>query len=340
MNALALQYPPVSGGFPAILPQEETADPRMWLRSLSLERLRTAADRVRQRAVGTRVFLRGLVEFSSYCRCNCLYCGLRRDNKNLARYRLSDADILAAARRAAREGMDTVVLQSGEDPANTRERIARLVGMIKNETGLAVTLSLGNRSTASYRTWKRAGADRYLLKHETADPRLYALLHPGDTLARRLDALRRLRDLDYETGTGFIVGLPGQTDEILRRDVELVRKLEVRMCGAGPFLPQRDTPLAAAPPGSAETTLKIMALLRLRVPGLNIPVTTALASLIPQEGHRLALEAGANVIMPGFTPDGQRAHYRIYDGKARVDSISARTAIASAMRTCGPKEDA
>lgn len=302
-----------------------------------LEELFAAADRTRAQTVGDRVFLRGIIEFSNHCRCNCLYCGLRRDNTALARYRLSDADILAAARQAVQEGMDTVVLQSGEDPANGRERIARLVATIKDETGLAVTLSLGNRSSTAYRMWRRAGADRYLLKHETANASLYAQLHPEDTLERRLHALHRLLDLGYETGSGFIVGLPGQTDDALQQNVELAQKLEVKMCGVGPFLPQRDTPLAGTSPGSTADTLKAIAMLRLRIPTLNIPATTALVSLIPEHAHELALRAGANVIMPSFTPDRERAQYQIYDGKARVDSAAARAAIAQTRRTCMPQ---
>ena len=303
------------------------------LLSLDLAQLRQKADAIRKAAVGDRVFLRGLIEFSNHCRCDCLYCGLRRSNAALERYRLEDDAIVAAANAAAQSGVDTIVLQSGEDIFYTKEHIARIVARIKGETGLYVTLSVGNRSAAAYRLWKRAGADRYLLKHESADPGLYAALHPGDSLDNRLSALQRLRDAGYEVGTGFIVGLPGQTDEMLMRDILLVKKLGAEMCGVGPFLPQKDTPFAHLQPGSVDKTLQIIACLRTLIPHLNIPATTALVSLLSEHGHELALQAGANVIMPNFTPSDHRKKYRIYDGKASVGMETALTAIAKAMRT-------
>ena len=299
----------------------------------SLDVLREHADRIRKSVVGDNVFLRGLIEFSNYCRCNCLYCGLRRDNAAINRYRLDDDDIIKAALEAAKAGVDTIVLQSGEDPAYTRKRIARIVARIKDETGLAVTLSVGNRSQTAYRLWKRSGADRYLLKHETANTMLYAAHHPGDSLERRLTALYRLRDSGYGVGTGFIVGLPGQSDEVLMQDIALTRSLGVEMCGVGPFIPQRNTPLAHRKPGSVEKTLKVIAYLRTHLPHLNIPATTALASLAPKDGHELALQAGANVIMPNFTPYEYKKNYNIYDGKVSVEMDSALTAIARCMRT-------
>ena len=300
----------------------------------NLSELFAKADIARRESVGDVVYLRALIEFSNNCRCNCLYCGLRRDNGAIARYRMEDGEILAAAREAALDGADTIVLQSGEDPAYHRDHIAALVGKIKDETGLAVTLSVGDRSTQSYRLWKEAGADRYLLKHETSDPELYARLHPGESLEKRLNALRRLRDLGYETGTGFIIGLPGQTEETLRSDVRLVAELEAEMCGVGPFVPQHDTPLAGQPAGSVETTLHTVSMLRITSPRLNLPATTALASLVPEQGHQLALRAGANVIMPSYTPLKYSTDYSIYDGKTKIEMRRAKEHIAAAGRRC------
>lgn len=294
---------------------------------ISLDDLRLKADRIRHESVGDTVYLRGIIEFSNFCHCNCLYCGLRKDNTSLRRYRISEQDIIIAARQAARAGVDTIVLQSGEDPAYRRRVIARIVARIKDETGLAVTLSLGNRGTQTYRMWRRAGADRYLLKHETADPALYAALHPGDSLERRIDALKRLQDAAFEVGTGFIVGLPGQTDETLMRDIFLTQALQVKMCGIGPFIPQQNTPLSHVPSGSVNKTLKVIAYLRSHMPFLNLPATTALVSLEPEYGHELALRAGANVIMPNFTPEKQRLYYKIYDRKVGVSVWEARAAI-------------
>jgi biotin synthase len=258
---------------------------------------------------------------------------MNKDNKFLERYRLGDQAILSAARKAARSGVDTIVLQSGEDPAYRKRRIARIVAQIKDETGLAITLSLGNRSMETYRLWWRAGASRYLLKHETADPVLYAAYHPGDSLENRITALKRLHDVGFATGTGFIVGLPGQDDEALMKDILLTRSMQVEMCGVGPFIPQQNTPLAYQPAGSVSKTLKIIAYLRSHIPRLNIPATTALVSLSPEHGHELALRAGANVIMPNFTPAKQRAKYCIYDGKAEVSMEDACSAIRRTMRT-------
>lgn len=293
----------------------------------ALRELYARAARVRREVKGDHVFLRGLVEFSNHCRCNCLYCGLRRDNAAVSRFRMTDDEIVASARAAAQAGADTVVLQSGEDPAYGRERVAELIRKIKGLTGLAVTLSLGNRSPAAYLLWKKAGADRYLIKHETADPALYARMHPGDTLANRLDALKRLYDLGYEPGTGFIIGLPGQTLDILHRDIELVGEIKASMCGVGPFMPQQNTPLAGHENGSVERTLYAVAMLRIKYPHLNLPATTALASLAPDQGHQLALNAGANVIMPSFTPAEYSRNYTIYDGKTKVSMDDAKKAV-------------
>ena len=296
------------------------------------EALRERADEVRAREKGAHVFVRGLIEFSNRCERNCRYCGLRSANPSLKRYRLDEAQIVEAAERAVAFGVDTLVLQSGEvhdDP----QRIAHMVDALRTRFPVAVTLSVGEQPTASYALWKEAGASRFLLKHETADASLYAALHPGYTLAQRVDALQRLRRAGYEIGSGFIVGVPGQRPETLADDILLARELHVDMCGAGPFIPQADTPLGNEPQGSVELALRVMAVLRIALPWSNLPATTALASLDPVSGQREGLLAGGNVLMPGFTPAAHREDYCIYDNKHRVSMDEARQVIESAGRT-------
>ncbi|MGV8079628.1 MAG: [FeFe] hydrogenase H-cluster radical SAM maturase HydE [Syntrophales bacterium] len=283
----------------------------------SLEALGEAADAVRREAVGDAVYLRGIVEFSNFCRQNCLYCGLRRDNRDVVRYRMDEDTVLAAVRGIRDRGIGTVVLQSGEDPAYSRDDLCRIIGRIKDETGLAVTLSVGEWSREDYRAFREAGADRYLLKHETASPDLYRRLRPGCVLENRLRCLKDLRDLGYEVGAGNMVGLPGQTPEILADDLLLVRSLDADMLGIGPFIPHPGTPLAGLPGGNLARTLRVLALARLLTRNTNIPATTAVGTLQP-EGRIRALRAGANVVMPDFTPESLRARYDIYPGKSTV----------------------
>ncbi len=297
-----------------------------------LDELMAEAREVLLAVKGDAIHLRGIVEFSSHCVRDCLYCGLRRDNRKARRIRLSEEEILGAALYAVSAGVDTVVLQSGDDLAYRAEDLAFVIHKIKSLTGAAVTVSCGERPFRDYVLWREAGADRYLMRHETADPDLYARLHPGRTLDQRLTALRALSRLGYETGAGCIVGLPGQTPDILAQDVMLVRELGAAMCGVGPLLPQAGSGLPGVAPGSLETTLRMIALIRLACPGINIPATTALASLDPARGHSLGLLAGANVIMPVFTPDRLRGSYRIYDGKIPVKPEDAHTAAQAAGR--------
>jgi biotin synthase len=306
LAALRRGEAPDREGLAALLSQTDEA---------SLEELRAAADAVRRLTVGDTVHLRGIIELSNFCRQNCLYCGLRRDNRNLDRYRMEEGDIAAAARRVRSLGIGTVVLQSGEDPFFTRDSLSRLVGRIKDETDLAVTLSVGERSRDDYRAFRDAGADRYLLKHETASRELYRRLRPGCEPEDRLRCLTDLRDLGYEVGTGNMVGLPGQTPEDLAEDLLLMRSLDADMLGIGPFVPHPGTPLAADPGGTLEATLRVLALARLLTRDTNIPATTALGTLRP-EGRILALSWGGNVVMPDFTPDAFRSRYDIYPGKA------------------------
>lgn len=291
--------------------------------------LRAAAQQQRRAAVGRHVFVRGLLEFSNLCRRNCRYCGLQRANRELRRYCLTEGQILAAARQAAAAGVDTLVLQSGEWE-RPPHWLADIVRRVKAELGLAVTLSVGEVPREHYACWREAGADRFLLRHETADAALYARLHPGHRLAERLRALEWLAELGYEVGSGFLVGVPGQRPTSLADDILLVRRLGVAMCGVGPFIPQTETPLAHAPRGDVPLTLRVLAVLRLVLPTAHLPATTALASLSPTDGQRQGLLAGANVLMPSFTPPACRSAYRIYDNKAQVSLAAARHAITAA----------
>ncbi len=287
------------------------------------------------RVKGTRVFVRGLVEFSNVCRRNCRYCGLRAPNRKLARYTLTQAEVLEAAARAVASGADSIVLQSGEG-ATDAVWLAEVVREIVRSLRVPVALSVGERPARDYALWRDAGATRYLLKHETADPALYARLHPGHSLAERVACLRVLAGLGYAAGTGFMTGLPGQTPDSLADDILLARELGVTMCGAGPFIPQADTPLARAPGGGAALNLRVLSVLRLALPGADLPATTALASLGAGGGQAAGLRAGANVLMPCFTPERRRGDYRIYDGKAPVDMEAVDRAIAESGRTRGP----
>lgn len=282
-----------------------------------------AADEARRLSVGDEVHLRGIIEFSNHCARNCRYCGLRRGNKALRRYRIPDEEIIELACGVRDAGIATVVLQAGEDPAHTTEHICRLIGRIKDATGLVITLSIGERSFDDYRAFKDSGADRYLLKHETASPELYRRLHPDSDHGNRIQCLRWLKQLGYETGAGNMVGLPGQTLATLADDILLMRALDIDMIGIGPFIPHPDTPLKGAAAGDLELVLKVIAVTRLVTGNTNIPATTALAALDP-EIRLKALAAGANVIMPDFTPVHYKRHYEIYPGRSGVPSDIAR----------------
>lgn len=278
------------------------------------------ADRERAKTVGDEVHLRGLIEFSNYCVQNCLYCGLRRGNRKLRRYRLSPEQVVDTAVRAAALGYGTVVLQSGEDPYYTGPILAGIIREIKRRTGekLAVTLSVGERKRDDYALWREEGADRYLMRHETADPKLYAALHPGQTLTSRLECLATLRELGYQVGAGNMVGLPGQSAKTLAQDLLLLQELDVEMAGIGPFIPHPETPLAACPGGGILETVSVVAAARLLLPLVHLPATTAVGSIHPR-GRQMALAAGANVVMPNVTPADRRPLYEIYPNKICVN---------------------
>ena len=276
-----------------------------------------AADRVRKKQVGDEIFLRGIIEFSNFCDRNCLYCGLRKGNDKLSRYRMTDDEILNTAQEIKKSRVPTVVLQSGEDSFFSADKISQLIEKIKSETGLIITLSVGERSAADFQAFQQAGANRYLLKHETASVELYKYLRPGCQLDKRMQCLRSLKHLGFETGTGNMVGLPGQTPEILADDLLFMKQLDADMLGIGPFIAHPDTPLAGIENDDIELTLRVLAVARLLTRDTNIPATTALATLHPQ-GRLLALQAGANVVMPDFTPDIYKSRYDIYPGKTDI----------------------
>ncbi len=278
--------------------------------------LSEAADRVRRSVYGTDVYVRGLIEFTNRCKNNCYYCGIRRDNRNVPRYRLTEEEILACCDTGWELGYRTFVLQGGEDPYCTDDRICSLVSEIKNRwPDCAVTLSIGEKSRASYQAYFDAGADRYLLRHETASPALYSRLHPADmSLDNRIRCLWDLKEIGFAVGAGMMVGPPGQTTEHLIEDLRFLEKLRPHMIGIGPYLNHRDTPFAGEPNGSLSMTLRLLSVLRLMFPRALIPATTALGTIHPL-GREMGLKAGANVIMPNLSPTGVRKKYELYDNK-------------------------
>lgn len=294
------------------------------------------ADQVRHQYMEDEIHLRGIIEFSNYCVKNCLYCGLRRDNQKLHRYRLSESEICEVGNQAAKLGLKTIVLQSGEDPFYTGEILAKIIARLKAETGVAVTVSIGDRSKEDYRLMKQAGADRYLLKHETADANLFSRLRPGTTLAGRIKRLYWLKELGFQVGAGNMVGLPGQTCETLADDILLMRELDVEMAGIGPFIPHHQTPLKDWAGGEVKTTLKVLAVSRLVLPLTHLPATTALASIHPQ-GRQMALSGGANVVMPNITPVKYREYYQIYPNKICLteEATECVSCISNTIRQLG-----
>lgn len=272
------------------------------------------ADAVRKKEVGNQVHLRGLIEFSNFCKKNCEYCGIRGKNKNIGRYRLSKEEILQVAKNAEALGYRTVVMQSGEDPYFTADILADIVSAVKSQTDLAVTLSTGEFTYEQYRTMREAGTDRYLMRFETSSEELYKKLHPDSDYHQRIECLYMLKSLGYQVGSGFMVGLPGETPEIFADNLLLLKKLDVDMAGIGPFLPNSDTILADADGGNLVNSLKAVALARLLLRNAHIPATTAMGSLDPL-GREKALQAGANVVMPNVTPEKYREMYQLYPNK-------------------------
>ncbi len=285
-----------------------------------------AADRVRRQVYGDEVYIRGLIEISNYCKNDCYYCGIRKSNRNAARYRLSEKEILACCDTGYALGFRTFVLQGGEDPWFTDERICHIVSEIRRRfPDCAITLSLGEKSAESYRAYFEAGANRYLLRHETANEAHYKKLHPDSmSLQHRKDCLFALKRIGYQVGSGFMVGSPYQKTEHLIADLRFLQELQPDMIGIGPFLTHADTPFADFPNGSLPLTLRLVAILRLLFPTALIPSTTALGTIHPQ-GREMGLKAGANVVMPNLSPVGVRRLYTLYDNKICTDEEAAES---------------
>ncbi|MDE7247254.1 MAG: [FeFe] hydrogenase H-cluster radical SAM maturase HydE [Lachnospiraceae bacterium] len=280
------------------------------------QRLFDRADQVRRQYYGTDVYIRGLIEISSFCKNDCLYCGIRRSNGNAKRYRLSKEEIYACCTQGYDLGFRTFVLQGGEDAYHTTEWVEEVVSAIKEKyPDCAVTLSLGERPREDYEIWHKAGADRYLLRHETASRPHYGKLHPPEqTFAHRMECLWSLKEIGYQTGAGFMVGSPFQETDDLIADMRFLREFQPHMVGIGPFIPHHDTPFSDSPSGTLERTLTMVALTRLTLPHALIPATTALGTVHPK-GRELGLKAGANVVMPNLSPVAVRGQYSLYDNK-------------------------
>ena len=293
------------------------------------------ADEVREKYVGNEVHLRGLIEFSNICKCNCKYCGLRKDNSELERYRLSIEEAYDFAKKAKEYGYKTVVLQSGEDSYYSVERLVKLLQDIK-KLDLAITLSIGERTFEEYKAFKEAGADRYLIRIETTDKELYKKMHPNMSFENRVRCLKDLKTLGYEVGTGCLVGLPEQTIESLANDILFFKEIDADMIGIGPFIPNQNTPLKDAKGGTFEMALKVMALTRILLPTINIPATTAMETLNPN-GRLIALQSGANIVMPNVTEGDYRRKYEIYPGKICVGDTPAqcRGCISGKIQSIG-----
>lgn len=321
----------------------------MNLSSSEIDRLLTTSDpeavqalfdeacRVRDEVYGRKVFMRGLIEITSHCRNNCLYCGLRRDMQTI-RYRLTKDQILHCCRTGYALGFRTFVLQGGEDGWMTDERVCEMVRSIRSEfPDCAITLSLGERGYDSFARLREAGADRYLLRHETADAEHYARLHPVEmNLEHRMQCLRWLRELGYQVGAGFMVGTPGQSVETLKEDLSFIDSFRPEMVGIGPFIPADGTPFERCPAGSVELTLRLLAIVRIIHPHVLLPATSALGTL-HYRGRERAIAAGANVVMPNLSPVDTRRLYSIYNNKLSTDSEAAENAadIRARMRAMG-----
>lgn len=301
-------------------------------------RLSREAVRLRKLYYGDKVFTRGLIEFTNYCKNNCYYCGIRCQNPHAKRYRLSREEILDCCENGYELGFRTFVLQGGEDPFFTDERMTEIIREIKTRyPDCALTLSIGERSFESYRRFRVAGADRYLLRHETADEAHYRKLHPENlTLANRKRCLRDLKALGYQVGAGFMVGSPGQTSAELAEDLCFLEELQPEMVGIGPFIPHHETPFAEAEAGSVDLTLFLLSVIRILLPKVLLPATTALGTLDPR-GREKGLLAGANVVMPNLSPVKNRKQYDLYDNKICTgeEAAECRECLARRVESVG-----
>ena len=302
------------------------------------EELRRAAREVADEIYGKQVFIRGLIEFTNYCRNDCLYCGIRRSNSHASRYRLSKDEILSCCKTGYELGFRTFVLQGGEDRFFTDERICDIVSSIKERyPDCAITLSLGEKEKSSYEAYKVAGADRYLLRHETADCAHYESLHPTEmSFSHRIQCLWDLKDIGYQVGCGFMVGSPGQTMDSLYKDLQFIKELQPQMCGLGPFIPQKDTPFGEERAGTMEQTLRLLSVIRLIHPHVLLPATTALGTIHPR-GREKGILAGANVVMPNLSPVEVRDKYKLYDNKICTgdEAAECRVCLEKRMESIG-----
>ena len=303
-----------------------------------LQLLRDSAVRTAREQFGLGIYIRGLIELSSYCRCDCLYCGLRRSNRSAERYRLTHDEVMECCKEGYRLGFRTFVLQGGEDGTHTDRWLTELVATMRREyPDVAITLSLGERGEESYRALYEAGANRYLLRHEAANEELYESLHPsGRGLRHRLDCLESLKRIGYQTGMGMMIGVKGQTIDHIVEDLQLIERMRPEMVGIGPFLPHRATPLGGEPAGDLRLVLAAVAIVRLMLPKALIPSTTALATLSPT-GRLEGILSGANVVMPNLSPSDIRAKYAIYENKASWGKEAAEglSALEAELQTIG-----
>jgi len=295
-----------------------TRDEIIFLLSLEdeadIKRLLDTADEVRKANIGEGVHIRGLIEFSNFCARECCYCGIRSENENINRYRMPPQEIVDVALGVVEKGIQTIVLQSGEDPWYSAEMIANTVWTIKSQADCAVTLCVGERSKEEYQIMKDSGADRYLLRHETANPELFRVIHPDGDYDHRMQCLQWLKEVGFQVGAGSMVGIPGQTIGDMADDVIFVRDIEADMVGIGPFIPHPDTPFGNEPGGALDMTLKMVAVTRIATRNAHMPATTAIGS-IDELGREKALMAGADVVMPNYTPLKYRIDYEIYPNK-------------------------
>lgn len=300
--------------------------------------LRDTARKVADDIYGKQVFIRGLIEFTNYCKNDCIYCGIRRSNLNAQRYRLTEEEILSCCANGHELGFRTFVLQGGEDPYFSDERICDIVAKIKQDyPDCAVTLSIGEKDKASYQAFYDAGADRYLLRHETADEAHYQSLHPAEmSFQHRIQCLYDLKEIGYQVGCGFMVGSPGQTVDTLYEDLMFIKKLQPHMVGIGPFIPQKDTPFGQEPAGTMEQTLRLLSIIRLIHPHVLLPSTTALGTIHPL-GREKGIQAGANVVMPNLSPVAVREKYKLYDNKICTgdEAAECRHCMARRMESVG-----
>ncbi len=296
------------------------------------------ARKITDSVYGRGIYIRGIIEYSNICRKNCTYCGIRSGMRGINRYRLSEDDIAGIAENHIKNGIKTVVLQGGEDPVITTEYLCRVIERIKkHDPESAVTLSIGEKSYGEYCDLKSSGADRFLIRFETSNEKLYQDLHPGETLKKRLQDIDNIRKAGFELGSGFMAGLPGEEEGDTERNLELLKTLGVHMIGVGPFIPAPGTPLEKASSPSPETLLSIYARMRIMMPDVNIAATTAMDAL--QTGVRaLSLEAGANVLMPNLTPPDIQADYNLYTRKGKVDrNLSSFSSVADELEKLGYK---